>query len=129
MQPALAPATLLLSSLLSLLLLASCAPSSSVQRSGPGLTRLDKEAQYVAVPTERGILLTLYVDRYQFVPNLPALGEHCTARFLALAQELGTQQGHTVAPLDAGSIQRTVTRDGVRGITSCTATGPVLWKE
>jgi hypothetical protein len=113
--------------LLGLLFLASCA--ATVQRSGPGMTTLDTETDYQVTPSASGFTLTMYVDRYQFVPALKALGEHCRTRFTTLAQELATQQGRAIQPVDPENVQLTVTREGFRGITSCTATAPVVWKE
>jgi hypothetical protein len=92
------------------------------------LATYDKDTEYRADDTPTGFNLTIYYSRYQFIPESGAVAVACKQALTALAHDLAQQRGRKIKPVDEQRIRLSFGRNGLSGVTSCSATAPVEWQ-
>lgn len=108
-----------------LMALAGCA--SPVGYTNQPLTSYDKDTEYRTDDNADGFALTIYYSRYQFIPETSATAAACKQALTALAYDLAEKRGRKIKPVNEQRIKMSFGRNGVVGITSCSATAPVEW--
>lgn len=74
-----------------------------------------------------GFSLTINYSRYQFIPESDALAVACKQALTSIAHELGERKGRKIERIEEQRIRISFGRNGLSGITSCSATVPVVW--
>lgn len=92
------------------------------------LARYDKDTEYRTDDRPGGFTLTIYYSRYQFIPESDALAVACKQALTSLAHDLAEKQGRKIKPIDEQRIKISFGRNGVTGITSCSAVAPADWQ-
>lgn len=109
-----------------LLLVAGCA--TPVGYTNAPMARYDKDTEYRVDDRPGGFTLTIYYSRYQFIPESDAVAAACKQALTALAHEIGESRGRPIKRVEEQRIRLSMGRNGVTGITSCSATAPVDWQ-
>ncbi len=91
------------------------------------MARYDKDTEYRVDDRPNGFTLTIYYSRYQFIPESDAVAVACRQALTALAHEIAEKRGRQIKPIDTQRIRMSFGRNGVTGITSCSATAPADW--
>lgn len=92
------------------------------------MTRLDKDTEYSVSETGSGFDLVVVYSRYQFIPESAAVATACKAALMSTAWEVAKQRGKKISPVNEQRMKLSMGRNGVTGITSCSATAPVEWQ-
>jgi hypothetical protein len=88
----------------------------------------DKDTEYHVDDTPSGFTLTIYYSRYQFIPETSATATACKQALTSLAYELADRRGRKIQRIEEQRIKISFGRNGLSGITSCSATAPVEWQ-
>ena len=112
--------------LMTALALAGCT-TPAIQTDMP-MTQLDKNTQYAVVDRPDGFDLTVAYSRYQFIPESEAVSTACKAALTSTAWDIAKKRGKEIVPLNEQRIKISMGRNGLAGITSCSASVPVEWK-
>jgi hypothetical protein len=91
------------------------------------MTPYDKDTAYRVDDSPSGFTLYVQQARYQFVLNDDILAS-CTQAIRSLAHEIGERRGHKIE-FDNERVRMSFGRNGVNGISSCTAMVPVIWSD
>jgi len=114
-------------SLLITLVVYGCATPVSYTQS-PMVT-YDKDTKYAVDPREDGFSITVFYSRYQFIPESDAVAVACRSSLTALAYEYADKKGRQIQPINEQRIKISMGRNGLTGITSCSATAIVQWQK
>jgi hypothetical protein len=109
----------------SLLLIAGCA--TPVGYSNQPFETYDKDTEYRADETPTGFILSVYYSRFQFFPESEAVAISCRQALTSLAYELAEKRGRKIVAVNEQRIKMSFGRNGLTGITSCSAAAPVEW--
>lgn len=101
--------------------------ATPVSYSSAPLTRYDKDTEYSYEATPSGFTLAIYYSRYQFIPESDAVSSACRSALTAIAHELAERQGRKIKQINEQRIRVSLGRNGVGGITSCSASAPAEW--
>jgi hypothetical protein len=93
---------------------------------GPAV-HYDKDTEYAVDERPNGFSLTIYYSRYQFIPENDALVVACKQALTSLAYDIAEQRGRKIERIEEQRIKISFGRNGLTGITSCTASSPVEW--
>jgi hypothetical protein len=114
-------------SILMLAVLAACTyPNSYSQRP---MNELDRNSDYNVVDNPKGFTITVQHSRYQFIPETDALLQSCKSALLASAYEYAEGKGRQIKPVNEQRIRISTGRNGLSGMTSCSASVPVEYKQ
>jgi hypothetical protein len=108
---------------ISMLALAACSSASDFgdgrydRHSGDTAWRLEE--------TPSGFAVTVRQDLYRFIPHMGSVELNCRREAIALALTEARRRGRPNVELDERLVRSSVGRNGVTGITSCTAMAPV----
>ena len=105
--------------------LAGCATPAPL--SDAALTSYDKHTEYSLEENPTGFLLTVNYARYQFIPESPAVAMACKSALTSIAYEIAARKGKALQSINEQQIKLSMGRNGVTGITSCSAQVPVRW--
>jgi hypothetical protein len=108
-------------------LLAGCA--TPVRYTDKPLTRYDKTTNYRVDERPDGFTVFVEYERYQFIPESSAVATACRSMLTSLAHETAEARRRKIQPLNEQRIRLSMGRNGVTGITSCSATVPVDFAE
>lgn len=108
------------------LALTSCA--TPVGYTNQPMMSYDKDTEYRTDDIPDGFALTIYYSRYQFIPETSATATACKQALTSLAYDLAERRGRKIKPVNEQRIKMSFGRNGVTGITSCSATAPVEWR-
>ncbi|WP_081859242.1 hypothetical protein [Desulfohalovibrio reitneri] len=108
------------------MLLASCA--TPVGYTNKPLQSYDKDTDYRIDEKDGGFTIVIYYSRYQFVPESDAVLESCKQQLMSIAHEHGESVGKSVLPINEQTIKVSMGRNGLTGITSCSAMGSVSYQ-
>ncbi len=111
---------------LMVLFLGGCATPTKM--SDASMTRYDKDTEYALTPRPDGFSLAINYARYQFIPESSAVATSCKSALTAIAYELADKQGRKIQPINEQRIRISMGRNGVSGITSCSALAVVEWQ-
>lgn len=75
-----------------------------------------------------GFDLTVNYSRYQFIPESSAVAVACKSALTSLAHELADKKGRKIKPLNEQRIRISMGRNGLTGITSCSAQAVAEWE-
>jgi len=112
--------------ILAALALAGCA--NAVKHSGVNLTPYDQNTDYGIEARADGFAISIYYARYQFIPESNAVAMACKQALTSIAHEQAEKQGRKIEPIDEQTIRLSMGRNGLSGITSCSAYAPAKWK-
>ena len=93
---------------------------------GP-MVQYDSHTEYHLNDRPGGFALTINYARYQFIPESSAVATACTQTLTSLAHEIGEKRGRTIKPIDEQRVRISLGRNGLTGMTSCSATAPIDW--
>jgi hypothetical protein len=106
---------------------AGCATPASYT-AAPMLT-YDKDTEYAIEDRTDGFDLTVNYSRYQMVPESSALATACKSALTAIAWDVAKKRAREIEPVNEQRIRISMGRNGLSGITSCSANAPVSWKK
>jgi hypothetical protein len=106
-----------------LLVLGACA--TPVGHSNRPMETYDRDTEYQMEERPGGFALTIYYSRYQFIPESDAVALACRSSLTAIAYEVAERRGRRIQQVNEQRIRLSMGRNGVTGITSCSATVPV----
>lgn len=89
----------------------------------------DKDTEYAVEPKTDGFLLSVLYDRYQFIPESSALAVACKSALTTIAYEYADEIGKKIQPVNEQRIKLSMGRNGMSGITSCSASTLVFWEK
>ena len=107
-------------------LLTSCA--TAVRQSEAPLSQYDKNTKYGVEPRPDGFEISIYYSRYQFVPESDAVAVACKQALTSIAWEQAEKQGKEILPINEQAVRISMGRNGLSGITSCSAFATAKWK-
>jgi len=105
--------------------LAACA--TPIQQSSGGMATYDRDTEYSLTERADGFSLAINYSRYQFIPESTAVAQACKSTLTSLAHELADRRGKKLKPLDEQRIRLSFGRNGLTGITSCSASALAEW--
>lgn len=108
------------------ILLSGCA--TAVRQSDAPQSQYDKNTKYGIETRPDGFGVSLYYSRYQFVPESDAVATACKQQLTAIAFEHAEKQGKEIQPINEQAIRLSMGRNGLSGITSCSAFATAKWK-
>ena len=85
----------------------------------------DHNTEYTIQEKDDGFTLTLYYERYQFIPESDSVLQACKSNLTAIAYEVAENKGKKIKPINEQRIKISMGRNGFTGITSCSASVPV----
>jgi hypothetical protein len=106
-------------------LLASCA--TPVSYTNKPLAQYDKDTEYAVEERPDGFALTVYYSRYQLIPESGAIATACKSALTSIAWEIAEKRARKIAPINEQRIRISLGRNGLSGLTSCSATAAVDW--
>jgi len=92
------------------------------------MTQIDKDTQYSIAERSDGFDLAVSYSRYQFIPESGAVAIACKAALTSTAWAIAKARGKDILPVNEQRIKISIGRNGLSGITSCSAAAPVEWK-
>lgn len=93
------------------------------------LTPYDKDTEYAVTPRPDGFAIAVNYSRYQFIPESGAVAIACKSALTAIAYEQADKQGRKIQPLNEQRIRISMGRNGLSGITSCSALAIAEWQK
>ncbi len=112
--------------ILYLTLLTGCA--TAVRQSEAPLSQYDKNTKYGVEPRPDGFGMSVYYSRYQFIPESDAVATACKQQVTAIAFEHAEKLGKEIQPVNEQAVRISMGRNGLSGITSCSAFATAKWK-
>jgi hypothetical protein len=112
--------------ILAVLLVSSCA--TAVRQSEAPLSQYDKNTKYGIESRPDGFGISVYYSRYQFIPESDAVAMACKQALTSIAFEQAEKQGKEINPINEQAIRLSMGRNGMSGITSCSAFATAKWK-
>lgn len=92
------------------------------------LVPYDRNTKYRVDNASSGFTLTVDYSRSHFTPELDAVEEACKNAFVTVAQHAAARRGRRIQPIDEQQIATKLGRDEQSNVSSCIATGPVVWQ-
>ena len=107
-------------------LLFGCA--TAIQQTDATMLSYDKDTEYAVTSRPDGFSLAINYSRYQFIPESSAVATACKSALTAIAYEQAEKHGRKIQPLNEQRIRISMGRNGLTGITSCSALGIADWQ-
>jgi hypothetical protein len=89
----------------------------------------DRDTQYRIDETANGFAVTIYYSRFQFFPESSAVALACKSSLTSIAYEHAQNKNRNIKPINDQMIRISMGRNGVTGITSCSAAVRVQYQE
>jgi hypothetical protein len=115
-------------STLILVLLALTGCATSMQQTDAAMSKYDRDTEYSVVPREDGFTIFINYTRYQFIPESGAVATACKSAITAIGFEVADKQGRKIKPINEQRIRISMGRNGLTGITSCSASAVADWQ-
>lgn len=93
------------------------------------MTAYDKDTDYAVTARPDGFSIAINYSRYQFIPESGAVATACRSALTAIAYEQADKQGKKIQPLNEQRIRISMGRNGLSGITSCSALAVAEWQQ
>jgi hypothetical protein len=106
--------------------LAGCA--TPVGYTNAPMTTYDRDTGYSVEDRGDGFSLTVYYSRYQFIPESSAVATACKSSLTSIAWEISDKRRKKIEPVNEQRIRISMGRNGLTGITSCSALAIVKWE-
>ncbi|PJK07992.1 hypothetical protein CO610_07455 [Lysobacteraceae bacterium NML95-0200] len=110
-----------------MIFLSACA--TPVKQSTAPLSQYDKNTKYGIEARPGGFGVSIYYSRYQFIPESDAVAGACKQALTSIAHEHADKMGREIENINEQAIRISMGRNGMTGITSCSAYAPVKFKE
>lgn len=107
--------------------IASCA--TPIQQTDSSMTTYDRDTEYSVIPRDDGFTISINYSRYQFIPESSAVAAACKSALTAIAFEHANKIGRKLQPVNEQRIRLSMGRNGLSGITSCSATAVAEWQK
>jgi len=104
-----------------------CSCATPVGYTNQPLQTSDKNTEYRIDKMDNGFSITVYYSRYQFIPESDSLADACKSVLLATAYDHADKVGKEIQKINEQRIKLSLGRNGLSGITSCSATVPVKY--
>jgi len=111
--------------LVPVLLLSACA--TPMQQTDATMQTYDRDTEYAVTQRPNGFAVSINYSRYQFIPESSAVATACKSQAMAIAYEHAEKSGRKIQPLNEQLIRISMGRNGLTGITSCSATAIAEW--
>ena len=108
-------------------LLSGCA--APTRMTDAQMTAYDKDTEYAVTPHADGFGVAINYSRYQFIPESGAIAMACKSALTAIAHEQADLRGRKIKPLNEQRIRISMGRNGLSGITSCSASAVAEWQD
>jgi len=108
-------------------LLSGCA--TPTRMTDAAMTAYDKDTDYAVTARPDGFLIAINYSRYQFIPESGAVATACKSALTAIAYEQADKRGRKIQPLNEQRIRISMGRNGMSGITSCSASAIAEWQQ
>lgn len=102
--------------------------ATPVQQTDSAMTQYDKNTKYAVDQRSDGFSVSVYYSRYQMIPESSAVAAACRQQALAIAWEVSRKQGRKIQQINEQEVRISMGRNGVTGITSCTASAPAYYQ-
>ncbi|MCK6376427.1 MAG: hypothetical protein L6Q69_20350 [Zoogloea sp.] len=112
--------------LLVALKLVGCA--TPTQMTDAPMTPYDRDTEYAITPRPGGYSVAINYSRYQFIPESSAIAIACKSALTAITYEQADKSGRKIHPLNEQRIRISMGRNGLTGITSCSAMAIAEWQ-
>ena len=89
----------------------------------------DKDTEYAITDNNNGFSIAINYSRYQFIPESSAVDTACKSAVTTIAYEHADKQGRKIHPLNEQQIRISMGRNGLTGITSCSAMAVAEWEK
>ena len=107
--------------------LTGCATSTKM--TDAPMVQYDKDTDYAIIPSNTGFSIAINYSRYQFIPESSAVATACKSAVTTIAYEHADKQGRKIQPLNEQRIRISMGRNGLTGITSCSAMAVAEWEK
>lgn len=97
------------------------------QFSDAKMTRYDKDTEYAVTPNATGFAVAINYSRYQYRSESDAIALACKSALTSIAYEYADKQSRKIQPINEQRIRLSMGRNGVVGITSCSAAATAEW--
>lgn len=111
----------------SILLCAACTTTHNY--STGDINKLNRNADYSIIEREDGFTIAIQYSRYQMIPETSAIVEACKSELLSSAYDFAESKGHKIQTINEQRIKLSTGRNGLLGITSCSASVPVTYTD
>lgn len=105
-----------------------CGCATTAIYSNAPLTQYDKNTKYAVEPAQDGFNISISYSRYQFVPESSVIATACKQALTSIAFEYAGKQGREISQINEQTIRLSMGRNGLTGITSCSAAVAAKWK-
>ena len=89
------------------------------------MERFDKNTTYRIDERAGGFLITVYYERYQFIPESDAVAIAAQSALTSIAHDYAEGRGKKIQQINDQRIKISMGRNGLTGITSCSLQSPV----
>ena len=103
--------------------------ATPIEQASGSMTSYDRDTEYSVIPRQDGFTLVINYGRYQFIPESSAVATACKSTLTSLAHELAERQARKIRPLDEQRIRLSFGRNGLTGVTSCSASAVAEWSQ
>lgn len=93
-----------------------------------GMDRYDKNTRIAIDERPDGFTVSIYYSRYQMIPESSAVATACRQQALAAAWDIARKRGKKIQQINEQEVKISMGRNGVTGITSCTASAPAYYQ-
>ena len=107
-------------------MLAGCATTATY--TDAEMVQYDKHTHYSITESPGGFTVDIYYSRYQFIPESGVVAEACLRQAKAIAWEHAETLGQGIEPVNDQRVKLSTGRNGLSGITSCSASAVVNFK-
>ena len=119
------PHKLVITFLFALTLISCATPTKMIDAQ---MSSYDKNTDYATTPRMDGFSIAVNYSRYQFIPESSAVATACKSAITSIAYEQADKQGRKIQPLNEQRIRISMGRNGLTGITSCSALASAEWQ-
>lgn len=103
--------------------------ATPVKQTNAAMKEYDKDTDYVVTKNANGFDISVDYNRYQFIPESDAVAMACKSALTSIAHEEAKKIGKTIKPINEQTIKISMGRNGVTGITSCSASVSAEWQK
>lgn len=102
--------------------------ATPTQMTDTQMVAYDKDTEYAVTPRSDGYSVAINYSRYQFIPESDAIATACKSALMSIAYEYAEKQGRKIRSLNEQRIRISMGRNGLTGITSCSAMAVAEWQ-
>ena len=103
--------------------------SSANRLTSIDLDKKTADIKYGVKESEKGFEIEIEYAKYQFFPESTALITACKSQLVATAYDYADEKEREIKNINEQRIKISTGRNGLTGVTSCTASTKVKWKD